>query len=61
MISVVGGSNAELLLDLLHSYRMKDGCGPSLAAELSVANKMEAEDDHGSSGSYEVSSTNSLE
>ncbi len=47
-------SNAELLLDLLHSYRMKDGCGPALASELSAANKMESEDDHGSSGSYEV-------
>jgi hypothetical protein len=53
-VVVLTSSNTELLLDLLHSYRIKD-VGPTTQQQQSVANKMESEDDHGSSGSYEVS------
>ena len=45
-----GIDNMDTLLDLLHSYKKKD-VGPK--AEISIASKLESEDDHGSSGNAE--------
>lgn len=46
-----GASHMECLLELLTSYRRKEARPPS--TQVSVVMKMEAEDDHGSSGNSE--------
>ena len=45
-----GHENMDILLDLLHTYKNKN-VGPR--SEVSVAMKLESEDDHGSSGNFE--------
>ena len=47
-----GDENMDILLDLLHTYKNKN-VGPVRSTEVSVAMKMESEDDHGSSGNFE--------
>ena len=46
-------NNMDTLLDLLHSYRQRDARPSTTSAQVSMAMKIESEDDHGSSGNSE--------